>query len=214
MDIKLDELPQVVLTSDMDWDPSVVDNDLDQWPDAQMELDNLPGINDCGDLIFDDQGYYRDVTVKTAIFYDSYQCTSEYCDLEDIVDNIERKYRVNPHEVSQNDPDFEALRPNFAWAPVDVIKRTFDVTTRWARSVELLPFRKHFKSRFPALNVHRRNEPVATDTIYSDMPAVDNGAMSAQICVGTERLVTDVYGMKSDAEFINTRQDNIRKREL
>ena len=112
-DEELDGLPQVVLTSDMDWDPSVVDNDLelDQWLDAQMELGNLPGVNDYGDLTFDDQGYYRDVTVKTAIFYDSYQCTSEYCDLEDIVDNIERKYCVNAHEVSKNDPDFEALRP-------------------------------------------------------------------------------------------------------
>ena len=130
-----------------------------------------------------------------AVFYDSYQCTSEYCDLEDIVDNIERKYRVNPHEVSQNDPDFEALRPNFARALVEVIKCTFDVTTRWARCVEHLPFRKHFKSRFPALNVHRCNEPVATDTIYSVTPAVDNGAMSAQIFVSTESLVTDVYGI-------------------
>ena len=119
---------------------------------------------------------------------------------------------VNPHEVSSNDPDFEALRPNFAWAPVEVIKRTFDITTRWARSIEHLPFRKHFKSRFPALNVHRRSEAVATDTVYSDTPAVDSGATSAQIFVGTKSLVTDVYGMKSDKEFVNTLQDNIRRR--
>ena len=57
-DEELDELQQVVLTSDMDWDPSIVDSDLDldQWLDAQMELDNLPGVNDYGDLTFDDQG--------------------------------------------------------------------------------------------------------------------------------------------------------------
>ena len=82
----------------------------------------------------------------------------------------------------------------------------------WVRSIEHLPFRKHFKSRFPALNVHRRNEAVATDTVYSDTPAIDNGATSAQIFVGTESLVTDVYGMKSDRDFVNTLQDNIRKR--
>ena len=83
-DEELDELPQVVLTSDMDWDPSVVDNDLDldQWLDAQVELDNLPGVNGYGDLTFGDQGYYRDVTVKLDVFSDSYQCTSEYCDLD------------------------------------------------------------------------------------------------------------------------------------
>ena len=47
---------------------------------------------------------------------------------------------------------------------------------------------------------------------YSDTPAIDNGATSAQIFVGTLSLVTDVYGMKSDKEFVYTLQDNIRKR--
>ena len=119
---------------------------------------------------------------------------------------------MNNLHTSSNDPDFEVLRPKFAWLPADVIQKTFDVTTRWATSVEHLPFRKHFKSRFPAFNVYRRNEPVATDTIYSDTPAVDNGATSAQVFVGTKTLVTDVYGMKTDKEFVNTLQDNIRKR--
>ena len=49
------------------------------------------------------------------------------------------------------------------------------------------------------------------DTVYSDTPAIDNGATSAQIFVETESLVTDVYGMKSDKEFVSTLQDNIRK---
>ena len=53
----------------------------------------------------------------------------EFCDLDYIVNNIEREYSVNPHEVSQNDPDYEALHPNFDWAPAEVIKKTFDVTS-------------------------------------------------------------------------------------
>jgi len=60
--------------------------------------------------------------------------------------------------------------------------------------------------------VVRRNEPVATDTVYSDTPAVDSGAIAAQIFVGTESMVTDIYGIKSDKEFINTLEDNIRER--
>ena len=46
----------------MDWDPSVVDNDLelDQWLDAQMELDNLPGVNN----------YWQKVKrTESAVFY-------------------------------------------------------------------------------------------------------------------------------------------------
>jgi len=93
-----------------------------------------------------------------------------------------------------------------------VIKKTFAVTTQFARNAYRLPFRKHFKSHFPALNVHHWQEPVATDTVYADTPAIDDGATCAQIFVGRESLVTDVYGMKTDKEFINTLEDNIRRR--
>ena len=51
-DEELDDLPQVVLTSDIDWDPIIVDNDMDleQWIDAQMEINNLPRVNNYGIL--------------------------------------------------------------------------------------------------------------------------------------------------------------------
>lgn len=41
--------------------------------------------------------------------------------------------------------------------------------------------RKHFKSRNPALNVHRRNEPVATDFIFGPVPALENGSTIASL---------------------------------
>ena len=184
-DEEYDALPHVVLTSDMDWDPAVVDNELDfdEWLEARMEEDDLPGPNSYCDYRFDQQGYYQH-QVYRAHFFDAYQdLPAETYD--DIVDAIDMKYIVKPHEVTSQDPHFESLRPNFAWAPVEVIKRTFDVTTRWARCIECYPFRQHCKSRFPALNVHRRREPIAMDTIYSDTLAIDNGATSAQILVGT-----------------------------
>ena len=69
---------------------------------------------------------------------------------------------------------------------------------------------KHFKSPFPACNVHRRAEPLATDTVYSDTPALGSGFKSAQLFVGTTSLVTDVYGMSTTKQFVNTLQDIIR----
>jgi hypothetical protein len=60
--------------------------------------------------------------------------------------------------------------------------------------------------------VHRRREPVGTDTVYSDTAAIDDGSFSAQIFTGTDTLVTDVYGMKTDREFVRTLEDQIRKR--
>ena len=72
--------------------------------------------------------------------------------------------------------------------------------------------RKHFKSRFPAFNIPRRSEEVATDTIFSDTPAIDSGVTMAQIFVGERTLVTDVYPLKSQKQFVNTLEDNIRFR--
>lgn len=53
---------------------------------------------------------------------------------------------------------------------------------------------------------------MATDTIFSDTPAIDDGSTSAQLFVGRNSLVTDVYGMKSLKQFVNTLEDNVRKR--
>jgi hypothetical protein len=46
----------------------------------------------------------------------------------------------------------------------------------------------------------------------SDTPAVDGGVTAAQIFVGRESLVADVYGLKTDKEFVSTLEDIIRER--
>ena len=70
--------------------------------------------------------------------------------------------------------------------------------------------KKHYKSQNPALNVHRRDKPVATDTVFADTPAIDSGCQCAQLFIETESMVTDAYPMKIDAELVNTLNDNIR----
>ena len=72
--------------------------------------------------------------------------------------------------------------------------------------------RKHLKSRFPTFNIPRRNEAAATDTIFSDTPAIDSGVTMAQIFVGKDTLVSDVYPMQSSKQFVHTLEDNIRFR--
>ena len=62
------------------------------------------------------------------------------------------------------------------------------------------------------MNVPRRHEPVATDTIFSDTSAVDSGVKQGQVFVGRDSLVPDVYPMKSGKQFVNTLEDNIRRR--
>jgi len=65
------------------------------------------------------------------------------------------------------------------------------------------------KSPWPANHVRRRNEPVATDTIKAQVTAVDNGSTMAQLFIGRKSLVSDAYGVKTDAAFANALEDNI-----
>ena len=107
--------------------------------------------------------------------------------------------------ITRQQPNYQLLRkpPNypkycsqFGWALLNIIQATFDHTTQYARQPNHDNFmKKHYLSRFPAMNVSRRHEAVATDTIYSDTPAVDNGAKIAQIFIGRESFFADVYGM-------------------
>jgi len=57
------------------------------------------------------------------------------------------------------------------------------------------PMKRHLKSRNSAVNVPRRHRSAATDTIFSYTPAVDSGVKQAQVFVGRDSLVADVYPM-------------------
>jgi hypothetical protein len=99
-------------------------------------------------------------------------------------------YLRKNNTVTVTKPDLVLLQPFFGWVPVDRIKKTIDSTTQFARASVRLPMQKHFKSRFPAYNVHRWNESVATDTFFCDTPAHDDGIFDhagttmAQLYVG------------------------------
>ena len=99
---------------------------------------------------FDQKGNNRH-QVYRAHFFAAYQDLPMES-YDDIVDATDMKYIIKPHEVTSQDPHFESLHCNFAWAPIKVIKCTFNVTTSLVRCIEHYPFRKHFKSHFPALN--------------------------------------------------------------
>ena len=85
-------------------------------------------------------------------------------------------------------------------------------STQWGVSLpNTFPMKKHSKSRNPALHIPRRHEAVATDTVFSDTPAVDSGVKKAQVFVGRDTLVADAYPMKSRKLFVNALEDNISR---
>ena len=122
---------------------------------------------------------------------------------------IEHQIQCNNKSIAKKHPKYEALRPFFINASPNGIKRTFEATTQVARKVTNgLQLRRTFKSPFQALNVARCNEPVATDSVFADVPAIDDSTTIAQSYVGQNNIFTDVYPMKKEKKFVNTLEDN------
>ena len=107
---------------------------------------------------------------------------------------------------------FEKYRDFFLHDPTDMIKKTFDATTQYAQSGWIMAsIYDTYRSPFPALNVRRRNGSVATDTIFCDTPAIDDGATCTQFFTGLQSKFCEVYGMKTDGKFVQTLMGSIRK---
>ena len=81
--------------------------------------------------------------------------------------------------------DYTKYQRHFVGAPANVVEKTFQNTTQMGRlaAVKGVKLWKQHKAPNPALNLPRRNEAVATDTIYGPgCPAVDNGSTAAHFC--------------------------------
>ena len=204
-DQDMDTYPHVFYTSPDEWDPSVLDHDpphLDGLDPSQVSDQHF------GDPMFDAYGDFNErIIANLNILLDA---PPGDCGSYTAISSVSK---VNLHQSSPQEPDWDALRPFFAWTSPSSIKDTFNVTTRHGTAPHTQDnIKKHFKSRNPVFNIPRRSEAVATDTIFSDTPAVDDGSTMAQFFCGRDTLVCDAYSIKSTKQFINTLSDNIRKR--
>ena len=198
--------PSVHLTSIHEWDTSVLDYSYPEgdgeplWACDPQHLDLL-------DPNFDTHGPYTKSAMNTL---------SSLADVQQpppmVISSSKSPIQACQHKLKAETPDFDKYRPYSGWVNADTIRDTFKHTTQWGTSVSTFPMREHLKSRNPALNIQRRHEAVATETVYSDTPAVDSGVKQAQLFVGKESLVSDIYPMRSGKQFINTLEDNIRRR--
>ena len=194
--------PHVIFTSDTPWAPEHLDNEFSVNEIDVAEEDNCPAfgkdeISNFGDFIL--QESYKLETVP----------------FEDYVDKC--IFTISEHKVKPKDQDFSRLRPNFGFIPEKRIQKTLENTTQFCRQDTRFPLRKHFKTRFPAANVNRLNEVVATDTFFSDLPAFDDGILGhggtteVQLFCGTTSLFASVHPMKSESDMPNALLDFIRK---
>jgi len=98
-----------------------------------------------------------------------------------------------PTETKPKPIDYSKYRAQFLHVPVEKIRRTFQATTQNAAHViSGAKIQQTLKSPNPALNIPRRNEAVATDTILADVAAVDTpGCTCAQISVRRSSLLAE-----------------------
>ena len=189
-DQDMDTYPHVFFTSPDEWDPSVLDHDPPHLDGLDpSEVPDQP----FGDPMFDAYGDLNErIIANLNILLDAppADCGS-YTEISSV-------FTANLHQTSPKEPDWNALCPFFAWTSPSSIKDTFNVTTRHGTA--------------PHTQDWGHSEAVATDTIFSDTPAVDDGSTMAQFFCGHATLVCDAYGIKSTKQFINTLSDNIRKR--
>ena len=188
-DQDMDTYPHVFITSPDEWDPSQV-------PDQPL-----------GDPMFDTHGDFNQpiiANLNNLLDAPPGDCES-YTEISSV-------FTANLHQSSPQEPDWNTQRPFLARTSPSSIKDTFNVTTRHGTAPNTQDYIKHhFKPRNPVFSIPRCSEDVATDTIFSDTPAVDDGSTMAQFFCGHDTLVCDAYGIKSTKQFINTLSDNIRK---
>ena len=202
-DQDMDTYPHVFFTSSDEGDSSVLDHDpphLDGLDPSQVPDPPF------GDPMFDAYGDVNEhIIANLNILLDANpgDCGS-YTEISSV-------FTANLHQSSPQQPDWNALHPFFAWTSPSSIKDTFNVTTRHGTAPHTQDnIKKHFKFRNPVFNIPRRCEAVATDTIFSDTPAVDDGSTMAQFFCGHDTLVCDIYGIKQPNKS-STPSDNIRK---
>ena len=213
-DMEWETLPHVNWTHDSDWDPAIFNHEFDEggdeWYDALTDHTKSPH----GEL-FDEFGNYckRQAAVAEENFVgavldggltvDSYVWYVNQVDLS--------KRQPEARHVKPGERDWETLRRFFSWASVKSVKKTFQATMQMGRLYNAVHLKEHCHSTNPALNVHHRQEPVATDYVYANVPAIDDGFMGAQIFVDMGSEACDTQGLKSPKQFVNSLEDNIQK---
>jgi hypothetical protein len=108
--------------------------------------------------------------------------------------------------IANSKPDLN-LRSLFGLAASETIKSTFSFKAKLARARVSDALKLHWYSRFPACVAINWLQPIQ---FFSDTPAVDSGYIATQLFAGRHFLVADTDGLKTDKEFVNTLEDNIR----
>ena len=177
--------PHVFLTPDSPWNPDNVDEEFhhDALSDTALTEDAfLQSLRNARDHRVDAYGgihlhFFDALQDESAtsddLFFDAYESTDSYT--VPCLDRCLDALAIFGIHMKRRLPDLDALKPNFGWVSKEHIKDTLDKTTQHYQAEKQVPMRKHFKSRFPGANVPHLPEWYSFDTMFYDVPALDDG---------------------------------------
>ena len=124
-DDEWEQLPHVILTSDAEWDPTILDDeqeDDEEWFNAMEEIPEFKP-----DPLFDEYGDYCHIHLVTeAIMSDSIIENS-------IITDLPTAFLLYESQLKPQTIDYNQYCSKFGWMPVEIIKQTFKNTTQFYR---------------------------------------------------------------------------------
>ena len=205
-------LPTIIFTRDTPWDPSKHDLTLSndtRWMLSKQQ--DIPGsLHDGFDLTGE---YIAQMHEHNTMSHMGSIDEQSYIDIAVNVTNLQPSIlsqargdtilaanlnHIEQHErtITRNPPDYDSERIFFLNAPIDVVRRTRNATTNFYNELSSpMHIVNHYRSPLPAVNIPRRNEQVATDTVYCDTKAWGGGATCAQVFVGRLSRFIHIYGI-------------------
>ena len=210
-DDKYDQLPHVMMTSDQIWDPRTFDDSHS--PEDYTSMSTFPRSQLGKD--YDLQGKYianRAVSEPTE-FKDFWMSDEDYAHSQTVIKCMKSVAHTSSSQAGRSiqpqKKNFQHLQRFFAWLPSQLIERTFRNSTQYGympNSPDGNLFTR-FHAPNPALNVHRFNDDILTDKIFSDTPAVDSGYTAAQIFFGRKSHLVHIEPATTQHKFIHALQN-------
>ena len=206
------KLPHITFTRDIEWDPSIYDNDMPNdpdWPGNNPPTPPLhPGFDHQRNPIRANVSERQPPVVSNLGPYTRSDVVRRQTPL---LVNVNMTTNAHYREQRHQDIDFESMRRHLLGVPVEVVQRTFEATTQFYRNYGAAQnITDTRKSPYPANNVPRINEDFYTDTMVSDTRAW-GGNEFAQIFAGRSSYFVYARGLVQESEFPEALMDFIRK---
>ena len=216
------------ITSLAEWEPSVYNATPHQVSDAiavcyhaliHGELEDNIGEEPNEALL---EGEHNDLNYAVASFNDPFiqslgsiknDMLEKKMNLYDIVSYSRFAFNVSKtikYKRTKRDPiNPQDIQSCLAFLPLETIKHTLNCTTQLAKWHATVPMKRHWKARFPFLNIHRLREPVATDTFFANCKSI-GGFTCAQVFFGIQSRMINVYPMRTESDGPHAYEDFLR----